>query len=124
MIVTSSPLPDPQVSLPHGYTVVSLRDIASVRGDRLEINPKRIAAHIRAVRGNRIRLRAGGGRPSAEDFVVSAHGRRRQRGEPFVSITAEARSIVSDLITTFPDRTPLGLSTVRRHLGKLRSSKS
>ena len=32
MIVTSSPLPDSQLTLPNRYTVVSLRDIASVQG--------------------------------------------------------------------------------------------
>jgi hypothetical protein len=122
MIITCGPLPDPRLSLPYRYTVVSLREIASVQENRLVISQQRIAAHIRAVPGNQVRIRAGAGRPSAEELVVDAHDRRRQRGEPFVSITAEARSIVSDLKTTNPDRAPLGVSTVRRHLRKLRSS--
>ena len=47
MIVTSSPLPDPQLTLPNRYTVIGLRDIASVQEDRLVINRARVAAHIR-----------------------------------------------------------------------------
>jgi len=121
LIVTSSPLLDSQFSLPNRYMVVSLRDIASVQGSCLEINRYRVAAHVR---GNQVRLRAGGGRPSVEDLTVDAYGRRRRRREPFVSISAEARAIVSELTQTCPDRTPPGVSTVRRHLGRLRSSKS
>ena len=123
LIVTSSPLPDSQFSLPNRYTVVSLRDIASVQGKRLEIDRQRVAAHIRLMRENRVRLRAGGGRPSDKDLVVDEYNRRRRQGEPFVSIAAEARVIVSELKETHPDRTPPGVSTVRRHLGRLRSSK-
>jgi hypothetical protein len=123
MIITCSPLPDPRLSLPYRYTVVSLREIASVQENRLVINQQRIAAHIRAVPGYQVRIRAGAGRPSAEELVIDAHHRRRERREPFVSNTAEARSIVSDLATAYPDRARLGVSTVRRHLVTLRSSK-
>lgn len=122
MIVTSSPLPDPQLMLPNRYTVVSLRDIASAHGSRVEIDRDRIAAHIRMVRGDRPRIHAGG-RSSDQDRIVDAHLRRRKCGEPFVSIAAEARAIVSDLAAAHPDRAPPGISTVRRHLGKVRSSK-
>jgi len=122
MIITSSPVPDSRLLPLCGYSVVSLRDIASVQENRLVINRQRMAAYVRAVRGNQVRHRAGGGRPSVEELVVNEHDRRRRRGEPFVSITAEARSIVSDLKTANPDREPLGVSTVRRHLRKLRSS--
>ena len=62
MILTSSPLPDPQLMLPNRYTVISLRDIASIEGNRVEINRDRIAAHIRMLRGNRARLRCWAGR--------------------------------------------------------------
>jgi hypothetical protein len=123
MIVTSSPLPDAQLMLPNRYTVVSLRDIASTDGSRVEINRHRIAAHVRMLRGDQARLRAGG-RPSVQDLVVDTHHRRRQRGEPFLSIAAESRAIVSELAAARPDRAPPGVSTVRRHLGKLRRSKS
>jgi hypothetical protein len=124
MILTSSPLPDPQLMLPNRYTVIGLRDIASIEGNRVGINRGRIAAHIRMLRGNRLRLRAGGGRPSDESLVVVAYDRRRQRDEPFESTAAEARAIVSDLAEAHPDRAPPGVSTVRRHLRKLRSSRS
>jgi hypothetical protein len=122
LIVTSSALPDSQFSPPNRYTIVSLRDIASVQGSRLEINRHRVAAHIR-VHGNRVRLRVGGGRPSVEDLIVDAYHLRRRRRKPFVSNNAEARAIVSELTKTHPDRTPPGVSTARRHLGRLRSSK-
>jgi hypothetical protein len=121
MIVTSSPLPDPQLVLPNHYTVVSLRDITSADGNRVEINRDRIAAHIRMQLGDRARPRARGGRPSDHDLVVDAHRSRRNSGEPFVSIAAEARAIVSDLEVAHPDRPPPGVSTVRKHLSKLRS---
>ncbi len=124
MVLTSSPLPDPQLMLPNRYTIIGLRDVASIEGSRVEINRSRIAAHIRMLRGNRLRVRAGGGRPSDESLVVDAYDRRRQRDEPFVSTAAEARAIVSDLAKARPDRVPPGVSTVRRHLGKLRSSGS
>jgi hypothetical protein len=124
MIVTSSPLPDPQLVLPNRYTFIGLRDIASVHEDRLVISKERVAAHIRMLRGNRTRLRSGGGRSSDESRIIVAHDRRRQRGEPFVSIAAEARAIVSELAGANPDRVAPGVSTVRRHLGKLRSSQS
>ena len=51
MILTSSPLPDPQLMLPNRYTIIGLRDIASIEGSRVEINRSRIAAHIRMLRG-------------------------------------------------------------------------
>jgi hypothetical protein len=120
LIVTSGPLPDSQPLLPNRYTVASLRDIASANGSRIEINRDRIAAHIRMLPGNQARLRARG-RSSDQDRVLDAYHRRRQRGEPFVSIAAEARAIVSELTKTHPDRTPPGVSTVRRHLGRLRA---
>jgi hypothetical protein len=123
MVVTSSPMPDSPLTLPNRYTIVSLRDIASVQGKRLEIDRQRVAAHIRLMRENRVRLRAGGGRPSDKDLVVDEHNRRRRQGDPFVSIAAEARVIISKLKEAHPDRTPPGFSTVRRHLGRLRSSK-
>lgn len=124
MVLTSSSLPDPHLMLPNRYTVIGLRDIASIEGNRVEINRSRIAAHIRMLRGNQLRLRAVSGRPSDEGLVVDAYDRRRQRDEPFVSIAAEARAIVSDLAEAHPDRAPPGVSTVRRHLRKLRSSGS
>jgi hypothetical protein len=104
--------------LPHRYIVVSLRDIASVQGKRLEIDGDRVAAHIRAVPGNEVRRRAGGRLP-VEDLVVEAYHRRRQAREPFVSKSAEARAIISELHPA-----PPGFSTVRRHLSKLRRPKS
>lgn len=122
MIVTSSPLPDAQLMLPNRYMVVSLRDIASAEGSRIEINQGRIAAHIRMLRGNQFRLRAGGGRPSDQDLIVDTYSLRRQRGEPFVSIAAEARAIVAELTEAHPDRAPPGVSTVRKHLGNLSRS--
>jgi hypothetical protein len=121
MVLTSSPLPDPQLMLPNRYTIIGLRDIASIEVNRVEINRSRIAAHIRMLRGNRLRLRAVGGRPSDEGLVVDAYDRRRRRDEPFVSTAAEARAIVSDLAKAHPDRAPPGVSTVRGHLRKLRS---
>ena len=124
MILTSSSLPDPQLMLPNRYTIIGLRDIASIEGSRVEINRSRISAHIRMLRGKRQRLRAVGGRPSDESLVVDAYDRRRQRDEPFVSTAAEARAIVSDLTKAHPDRAPPGVSTVRRHLRKLRASGS
>ena len=124
MILTSSPLPDPQLTLPNRYIVIGLRDIASMEGSRVEINRGRIAAHIRALRWSWPRLRAGGGRPSYESLVAEAHDSRRRRDEPFVSIAAEARAIVSELADAHPDREPLGVSTVRRHLLTLRSPTS
>jgi hypothetical protein len=124
LIVTSSPLPDSQFALPNRYMVVSLRDIASVRGNRLEIDRHRVAAHIREVPRNQVRLRAGRGRSSVEELILDAFHGRRQRREPFVSIMAEARAIVSELTKTHPDRTPPGVSTARRHLCRLRSPKS
>lgn len=124
MIVTSSPLPDPQLMLPNRYAVISLRDIASASGSQVEINRDRIAAHIRMLRGSQARLRAGGGRPSDLDLVRNAHLRRRRSGEPVVSISAEARAIVSELSLAHPDRSPPAVGTVRRHLGRLLKSKS
>ncbi len=124
MILTSSLLPDPQLTLPNHYTVIGLRDIASMEGSRVEINRGRIAAHIRALRRSRPRLRAGGGRPSYESLIAEAYDRRRQRDKPFVSISAEARAIVSELADAYQDREPLGVSTVRKHLQKLRSPTS
>jgi hypothetical protein len=121
MIVTSSPVPDSPLSLPNRYTTVSLREIASVQGKRLEIDQQRLAAHIRLMRENRV----GRGRPSDKDLIVDEYKRRRTQREPFVSIAAEARVIISKLKKAHPGRTPPGLSTVRRHLlGELRSSKS
>jgi hypothetical protein len=72
---------------------------------------------------SQVRRRAGG-RLSVEDTVVEAYHRRRQDREPFVSINAEARAIVSECTKLHQDRTPPGVSTVRRHLRKLRSSES
>ena len=123
MIVTSSPVPDLQLSLPNRYTIVSLRDIARVKGKRLEIDGQRVAAHIKLVRRNQVRLRAGGGRPSDEDLIVDEYDRRRRHGDPFGPIAAEARAILSGLKKSHPDRQPPGFSTVRRHVGRLRSSK-
>jgi len=74
------------------------------------------------LRENQSRLRAGG-RSSDQDLIVDTYSLRRQRGEPFVSIAAEARAIVSELAEAHPDRAPPGISTVRR-LGNLRPSRS
>jgi hypothetical protein len=123
MIVTSCPLPDLQLVLPNRYTIVGLRDIATVNADGLAIRRDRVAAHIRMRREKPARFRASGGRPSDESLVVGAYDRRRQRGDLFVSTAAEARAIVSELAVTHPDRAAPGVSTVRRHLGKLRSSR-
>ena len=123
MIVTSSPLRGLQLVLPNRYAIIGLRDIATVNADGLAISRNRVAAHIRMRRENPVRLRASGGRPSAESLVVDAYNRRRQRGELFGSIAAEAQAIVSELAVTDPDRAALGVSTVRRHLSKLRPSR-
>jgi hypothetical protein len=123
MIVTSSPLRDLQLVLPNRYAIIGLRDIATVNADGLAISRNRVAAHIRMRRENPVRLRASGGRPSAESLVVDAHNRLCQRGELFRSIAAEAQAIVSELAVTDPDRAALGVSTVRRHLSKLRRSR-
>jgi hypothetical protein len=101
--------------------MASLRDIASANGSHIEIDRDRIAAHIRMLPGNQAQLRARG-RSSDQDRVLDAYHRRHQRGEPFVSIAAEARAIVSELTKAHRDRTPPGVSTVRRHLGRLRKA--
>src|SRR5262249_8246185 len=117
LIVTSGSLPDSQFSLPNRYTIVSLRDIASVQGKALKINRRRVAAHFRSVRGSEARRRQGG-RPSVEDMIVDAYRRRRRRRESFISISAEARAILCEL----KDEPP-GFSTARKHVSRLRSSK-
>ena len=124
VIITSSPLPDPQLVLPNRYTVIGLRDIAAVHDDRIVINRDRIAAYIRMLRGDQHEFRKGGGAPSKRDLTIGAYDRRRQRGEPILSDLAEARAIISELAKSHPDREAPGVSTVRRHLGKLRSSGS
>ena len=123
MIVTSSRLPDPKLALPNRYMVVSLRDIANFGEDGFTINRERLVAHIRARRATPVRLRPGGGRISSEDVTADAYYRRRQRGEPFASNAAEARAIVSELAKAHSDRAPLGLSTVRRHIARLRAAR-
>lgn len=124
MIVTTSPLPDSQLLLPKSYTVVSLRDIASCQKSRLEINRPRVAAYIKMFRGTQPRLRDGRGRPSDQNLVADAYQRRRQRGEPFITIAAEARAIRKELAQSNRDRVPPGVSTIRGHVGKLRSPRS
>jgi hypothetical protein len=123
MIVTSSPLPDPALMMPIRYRMISLRDIAIVYENRIKINQRRVGAHIKMVPGNQGRF-GDAGRPSARELVFDAYQRRRQRREPFVSVAAEARAIVTELAKAHPDRATLGVSTVRRHMGNLRSSRS
>jgi hypothetical protein len=122
MIVATGALPIAQGRLPDRYIVVGLREIAGMKGDGVEINRQRLAAYIRMQRCDRAGRNAGG-RPSQQDRIAEAYRRRRQSRKPFESIAAEARAIIADLAAAHADRKVPGGSTVRRHLGKLRSTK-
>jgi hypothetical protein len=120
LLTTTAEMPTELVAI-GGYCAIDLQEILVFGADGLFIDRARFAAFIRALARKTGKLVAsGGGRPSQVTLILEVFRARRARKVPYRSKSAEARGIIAEWRTLYPDCDPPGRSTIRGHLPDLR----
>jgi hypothetical protein len=121
LVITTSQNVVRQIPLPSGYEFLDLREIMKVTSGRLTLDTARLGSWIRGMStstGKGAPTRSG--RPSPNARITRIYRDRRSRGEPALSTRAEAIAICEELARQASDQTVPHLSTVRRHVARVR----
>jgi hypothetical protein len=101
---------------------LDLRAIARSSENGIHIDRDRLANWFNEIhRGNTGEGPRSRGRPSSKKLVESIYANRRARNEPFVSNAEEARRIFAEIQTHHSEGGTPSLTSLRRHLTKLRN---
>jgi hypothetical protein len=116
VLTTAVELPTEPLTV-HRYYALNLREILRAKADGLVIDQGRFATWVRAFSRKTGKPVAGqGGRHSAAALLLDIFRGRRTRNLPYRSKAAEAKEIIAEWPTHYPDCEPPGSSTVRKHL--------
>lgn len=121
LVITTSPHVAREIRLPNGYEFLDLREIARGGPGELTLDTARLGSWIRgmdAATGKGAPSRSG--RPSPEAHIIQIYCDRRSRGRPVVTTQAEAIAICKEMARQAPDQKVPNLSTVRRHVARIR----
>jgi hypothetical protein len=117
VVATSSAEVARQISLPHDYRFLDLRDVMRTIKDRLTFDGTKLGSWVKAMRsGPAKRTQSRSGRPSEKLLIEEFYQKRRSSGIPFITISAEATDIALAFKARFPDRDPPHHATIRKHI--------
>jgi hypothetical protein len=123
LVITTSQDVVRHIALPNGYEFLDLREIMRATADGLTLDRTRLGSWIggmSATTGKGAPSRSG--RPSPKARILQIYNTRREQGLPFVSDLAEAKGILAVWPQWAPDQKPPHVSTVRRHVSRLRKA--
>ena len=123
IVITTSGHVARQVQLPGGYEFLPLPEIVRAVPDGLALDSQRLGFWLRGIppvteKGAPTRT----GRPSPEATISKIFNLRRGRRLRVESDSAEAKAILAEWNQHTPDRNLPGLSTVRRHVARLKKA--
>lgn len=99
------------------YAAVALDDLAFVEDGSIRVDHGRLGAWIRGLlRGQARPVLARGGRLPSDEKILTVFESRRTRGQPYVSKSAEAKAILDEWLSAYPEEARPGHSTIRKHL--------
>jgi hypothetical protein len=125
LVITTSRHVARQVQLPGGYEILPLAEVVRTGPDGLALDRQRLGFWLRGIepvtaKGAPTRA----GRPSPEATIEKIFKLRRGRRLRLESDSAEAKAILVEWNQYAPDRNPPGLSTLRRHMARLRKAEA
>jgi len=122
LVITTSAAPIPSLSLPNGFLVLDLREIARTKDDQLVMDKPRLAGWVKGyARGRHKPVRDGRGRPSVKHLELEIARERRERKSSLPVQAAEARAIREEIIRRHPEVKPPAESTIAGHLREMKS---
>jgi hypothetical protein len=125
VVLTTSGAPSRWLTLPHGYEIVELRQIARAEQNCLALDKTKLLGWIKGLRkGLDKPAQLNVGRPSDKTLIHEIFRERRAQALPWVNQTTEAGKIRAEIASRHPKRDPPAVKTIERHLSRMSKGKS
>lgn len=103
-----------------GFTLLDIMDVVRIIGYEIEADQVAFNAWVRSAASGQARPKTAHGRPSIQEQVQLLANARAERNTSRLSDAEEARLIRDAWVGHFPDQVQPGISTIRKHLQRMR----